>query len=173
MDNLIISFIRRLFQTSRSVYDEIPLPPSLPPPSRKYTSPYVFKRPTFIIEVEDDECIICSTTSTMYEWVQLNNCCHIYHQRCITEWLDVCQKPSCPLCRSQVDKIPLQSFLENHLRCISTDKFEAGSAYMMESTFYVYQYLEYVNGWPPCWQVVRCHGTIWNSEDRVNWIRQN
>jgi len=52
------------------------------------------------LKSNDGVCAICLSEFEMNEKVLLlNNCCHVYHEGCLTKWLDVQQK-SCPLCRS-------------------------------------------------------------------------
>nr|ABK25306.1 unknown [Picea sitchensis] len=52
------------------------------------------------LKSNDGVCAVCLSEFAMDEKVLLlTKCCHVYHETCLTKWLDVQQK-SCPLCRS-------------------------------------------------------------------------
>ena len=49
--------------------------------------------------VEKKKCLICLNLYKKGEYKRCLPCNHIYHKRCIDEWLIRCEKMSCPLCR--------------------------------------------------------------------------
>ena len=62
---------------------------------------------------ENNECIICLENMVVNEAVEILNCGHIYHYKCIIEWLNI--NSSCPHCRKKITRNDIVSFLyENY-----------------------------------------------------------
>ncbi len=50
-----------------------------------------------------DNCIICFNNFEINDDIRkLNICTHIYHKKCIKEWIINYNKSSCPLCRQTI-----------------------------------------------------------------------
>ena len=45
-------------------------------------------------------CSICLEEFKLEESIRVTNCNHIFHHKCIEEW--ICKSPTCPLCRKNL-----------------------------------------------------------------------
>ena len=53
--------------------------------------------------IEDTTCSICQEEIKCRQHFGILKCGHIYHKRCIKEWLvERCEQPTCPCCRNDV-----------------------------------------------------------------------
>ena len=52
---------------------------------------------------QDDECIICAEDLNT-ENVRLLNCFHLYHDKCLTQWLTYKLTINCPICDQAINK---------------------------------------------------------------------
>lgn len=66
--------------------------------NRRFDMPYSY---VSYFECESIECSICLDKLDKKNTVSLDNCNHMYHDKCIREWLK--KSRLCPLCRSNVD----------------------------------------------------------------------
>ncbi|KAJ4800637.1 E3 ubiquitin-protein ligase [Rhynchospora pubera] len=57
---------------------------------------------TVVAFEEDAKCCVCLSRLQEGDIIKKLPCRHIFHQDCVDQWLDVCQK-TCPLCRVSVD----------------------------------------------------------------------
>ena len=55
---------------------------------------------TVSIENNSDKCIICLETLEISEVCKMKNCIHIFHKKCIKNWLNI--KHNCPTCRTSI-----------------------------------------------------------------------
>ena len=51
----------------------------------------------------DDNCSVCFTKYNKYDKIITLTCSHIYHEKCISEW--IMYKPECPVCRKDIPVI--------------------------------------------------------------------
>lgn len=58
---------------------------------------------TVSIENNSEKCIICLETLEISEVCKMKNCIHIFHKKCIKNWLNI--KHNCPTCRTSIIKI--------------------------------------------------------------------
>ncbi len=69
--------------------------------------------PTLLKEVGEAEgevmkCTICMQAMSRMQFVYLTKCNHIFHKKCLTEWLtNKCEKPVCPMCRADIRSAPV------------------------------------------------------------------
>lgn len=47
---------------------------------------------------ENNECVICLENMVINEQVEILECGHIYHYKCINDWIKKKGKINCPLC---------------------------------------------------------------------------
>lgn len=47
---------------------------------------------------ENNECIICLDPMIINDKVKILNCGHMYHLKCINDWIDKKKEVNCPLC---------------------------------------------------------------------------
>lgn len=47
------------------------------------------------------ECSICLDSESADDFRRIPGCGHLFHSKCIIEWLSIGRKMSCPLCRTQ------------------------------------------------------------------------
>lgn len=55
---------------------------------------------TIPIKNNCDKCIICLETLEISEVCKMKNCIHIFHKKCIKNWLNI--KHNCPTCRTSI-----------------------------------------------------------------------
>ena len=76
---------------------------------------------------EPIECSICLSEISCDKHLNLNNCDHYFHRKCIKQWVFSYDNNSCPLCRKEIDPCqfivffwftiidPIDKFIKYHL----------------------------------------------------------
>jgi hypothetical protein len=74
-----------------------------PPASQRVLSnlPLVKITADDILEVTNKECLICLDEQRIGEWGCKLQCGHLFHKRCLTEWLE--KHCTCPVCRYELE----------------------------------------------------------------------
>ena len=54
------------------------------------------------ILINKDKCIICLNNYIIHDKISYLSCLHLFHSRCIKEWLKISNK--CPLCKNRVNQ---------------------------------------------------------------------
>ena len=63
-------------------------------PDKKPDKEYIVINKNF----ENNECIICLEQMLVDHKVKILDCGHMYHYRCINEWINKKKEINCPLC---------------------------------------------------------------------------
>jgi antitoxin component YwqK of YwqJK toxin-antitoxin module len=54
------------------------------------------------VKKEDDYCLICRDEKDNKELIKLS-CCHIYHKKCLVQWMKQIKNELCPMCQHEID----------------------------------------------------------------------
>lgn len=57
-----------------------------------------------ILEILDDECIICTESLNNNKNIKITKCKHIFHDQCLNEWFYSQKTPTCPICRETFER---------------------------------------------------------------------
>jgi hypothetical protein len=79
---------------------EINLINNIVPPKYKIHNP-INDKDSFIFQSNslDNQCVICINDIVKGDQVRVLNCVHMFHKKCIDQWLLMQPKKTCPLCR--------------------------------------------------------------------------
>jgi hypothetical protein len=54
------------------------------------------------VKKEEDYCLICRDEEDYKELIKLG-CGHIYHNKCLIQWMKQIEKELCPMCQQEID----------------------------------------------------------------------